>query len=406
MKLRFFLICFLAGLGLPLSAEIGSFQLGIEVLAKHHPQMVRGKKVALLVGQPSYDQNREHVIDRISRAADIEVIFTGDPFFRPITTGEMGAQKRDALTNAPIIEITDPMIRPMIADLGKSEVIIVDVQDIGIRYFNYVTLLAQFLELAKEAGIPIMVLDRPNPLSGNCISGPVLNVDFRSQFGVYPIPMVYGMTFGELALFFNKNFGIGAHLTVVGMEGYKRSMTYRGTGLHWFPPSHHIPEPESPGFYAISGLLGELGIFSTGVGTTRPFHYILAPWIDGELLSHNLTKLGLPGVAFFPTQVKTFYGLFQNQKLPGIEIVITDSSKFDPVLTGLAILKVLMDLYPPRIPLGNPGIAKSFDTLVGGSAVRVALMQGNTVFQIRHSWQPKLEEYNKVRQLYLMYPEN
>jgi uncharacterized protein YbbC (DUF1343 family) len=386
--------------------KTSTFRLGLEVLAAQHPQLVRGKRIAMLVGPTSLDQQFEHVIDRLSRAATIEVIFTGDPYFRPLSRGPEGTEKLDALSNAPVVEITDLLKRPSAADLRQAEVILVDIQDIGIRYFNYVTLLAQFLDLSRESGVPIVVLDRPNPLGGMCVSGPVLQSDFRSQFGVYPIPLVYGMTFGELALFFNRHFGLGAHLTVVGMEGYHRAMAFRQTGLHWMPPSDHLPEPESTAYYAMTGFLGEMGIFSTGVGTTRPFRFILAPWMDGEMVVHHLKKLNLPGVTFLPTHVRPYYGLFQQQRVPGIELIIADPAGFDPVLSGVAILKVLFQLYPNRIPLDNPGVSQGLDTLLGGPTDRQALMKGNTVFQIRHSWQPKLDEFKKARQLYLMYPDS
>ena len=181
--------------------------------ARDHPDLVRGKKFALLVGSTSLDQSLNHVIDRLSKAADINVIFTGKTSFRPILKDPSGKGKRDALTNATVLEILDPLKRPSVEDLQGSDLLVVDVQDIGIRYFNYVTLLAQFLDLARAAKIPILVLDRPNPIGANCVSGPVLQVDFRSQYGVYPIPLVYGMTIGELALLFNRNFGLGAQLT-------------------------------------------------------------------------------------------------------------------------------------------------------------------------------------------------
>jgi len=403
-KRVFFPLVIFCFLGFPLPAQVGEFKLGIDVLGTAHPELVRGKRLALLVAPTSFDQKLEHSIDRLSRAATIEVIFTGDQYFRPVVKAASGTGKIDALTNATVIEILDPLKKPSVSDFGEAEILVIDVQDIGIRYFNYVTLLAQFLDLSREANIPVIVLDRPNPINGVVVSGPVLNVDFRSQFGVYPIPLVYGMTFGELALFFNKNFGLGANLTVVGMEGYSRSFSFGETGLHWFPPSDHLPEMDSPSYYAITGFLGEIGVFSTGVGTTRPFHYVLAPWIDGELLAHRLSKLNLPGVKFLPTRVKVFYGLFQQKRVPGIEVIIQDSLVFDPVLTGLAILKGVVDLYPERIPLRNPAISAGMDTLLGGPFTREAVAKGVPVFQIWNEWQAKLKEFKKLRENFLIYP--
>lgn len=380
-------------------------RLGIEVLATEHPELVRGKRLALLVSPTAYDQGLRHVIDRLAKAATIEVIFTGDPFFRETMPGETSGQKLDALTNARVIEVLDPLARPATTDLGRAQALVIDIQDIGIRYFSYVTLLAQFLDLGREAKLPVFVLDRPNPLGGETVAGPVLEVDFRSQFGVYPIPLVYGLTVGELALFFNKVFGIGANLTVIGMEGYSRRMSYRQTGLHWLPPSDHLPEPETPLYYATTGFLGEMGVFSTGVGTTRPFHYVLAPWIDGELLAQKLSRHQLPGVRFLPTSVKSYYGLYQQKKIPGIEIVIEEPGIYDPFLTGVAILRNLWEIYPDKIPLANPAVSSGLDTLLGGPQVRTAIQKGTPLFQILAEIQPRLLDYRKRRKAFLIYPE-
>ena len=214
------------------------------------------------------------------------------------------------------------------------------------------------------------------------------------------------MTFGELSLFFNKVFGIGANLTVIGMEGYRRDFTFRDTGLHWVPPSDHLPEPETPLYYAITGFLGEMGVFSTGVGTTRPFHYILAPWIDGELLSQRLARHQLTGMKFIPAAVKQFYGLYQLKRTPGIEIVIDDPQQFDPFISGVAILRTLWELYPDKIPLANPAISTNLDTLLGGPQVRSAIQKGIPLFQILAMIQPRLVEFRKRRESFLIYPEN
>ncbi|HNV70505.1 MAG TPA: DUF1343 domain-containing protein [Candidatus Ozemobacteraceae bacterium] len=380
-------------------------KLGIDVLGEDHPELVRGKKLALLVSGPSLDRQLDHVIDRLSRAATIEVIFTGEKYFRTTLPGASGTRRIDALTNAPVHELLNPLKRPTAEQLGQAELILIDVQDVGIRYQQYVTLLAQFLELAREIKLPVILLDRPNPINGTVVSGPVLEVNKRSRYGVYPIPLVYGMTIGELALYFNKAFGVGAALTVVGMEGYSRRTLFRDTGLHWVPPSDHLPEPETPWVYAITGFLGEMGIFSTGVGTTRPFRYVLAPWIDGELLAHKLSQRELPGVRFLPVMIQPYYGLYQNKRTPGIELVIDDPLGYDPVLTGIAILQALWEIAPDRIPLKNPAVAAGLDTLLGSSKIREALLRGQPAREIQAGWQEDLARFMRERQAFLLYPE-
>jgi uncharacterized protein YbbC (DUF1343 family) len=380
------------------------FRLGVEVLRQSHAHLVRGKKAALLVGNPSYDQAGRHTIESLSTLCEITAVFTGDPWQRPVNAGPNGLS-HDFACPAPLIEIIDPLKRPSPADIQPAELLIIDIPDIGIRYFQYVTLLAQFLDLARAANLPVLVLDRPNPISAECVSGPVLNVDFRSRFGVYPIPLVYGMTMGELALFFNKTFGIGARLTVVGMEGYHRAMRFSEAGLHWFPPSDHLPEAGSPAYYAVTGFLGEMGVFSTGVGTPRPFHYVLAPWINGTTLADRLNRYDFPGIRFRPIFQKPFYGLYQGKRVPGVELMISDPSGYDPVAVGIGILKVLYEIAPDRIPLENPTVAEGLDTLLGGDRVRNALINGVPLMQIVNEWQPKLREFRQTRRQFLLYPE-
>ncbi|HOY67415.1 MAG TPA: DUF1343 domain-containing protein [Candidatus Ozemobacteraceae bacterium] len=384
---------------------VPQIRIGIEILGSEHPEMVAGKNVAVLTGQASYDQSLRHTVDRLARAATITAIFTADPWPRRLIRQASATSEIDALTQAPVHLIRDPLQRPHPALLNGANVLVIDIQDIGIRFFSGVTLLAQFLELAKQAGVPVIVLDRPNPMGASTISGPVLDVQYRSRFGVYPIPLVYGLTIGELALYFNKVFGLNADLTVIGMENYRRSMTFRETGLHWALPSEHLPDPDAPLYYATTGFLGELGIFSTGVGTTRPFHYILAPWIDPDALISRLLSKRLAGVSFLPVEARPHYGLFAQKRVPGIEIVVTDTAVYDPVMTGVLLLQSLRSLYPDKIPLANRAAAEGLDTLLGGPAVREAIDAEKDADEIRRLIQATLTEYRARRREFLIYPE-
>ncbi len=378
---------------------------GIDVLASEHPDMVRGKKIALLTAKTAIDSAFTHTIDRLARAAAIKIIITSDNFFRETIPGEISGEVYDALTNARVIEVPDPLKRPAVDIFRDTDLLVIDFQDIGIRYFKYLTLMAQFLDLAREASIPVLVLDRPNPINGTTIAGPVLEVGLRSRFGVYPIPLLHGMTIGELALYFNKVYGLGASLTVIGMEGYSRSMTWHDTRLHWVPPSDHIPEPETPAFYAATGFIGEMGVFSTGVGTNRPFHYVLAPWIDGEILVQRLERYRLPGVKFITASEKPYYGLFSQRKTSGIELVITDQATFDPFFAGMAILKVLYELYPDRIPLSNPAAAEALDTLLGSQKIRQSIINNRPIMETWSGLQADVAEFTKKRREFIIYPE-
>ncbi len=385
--------------------SFSAVKVGIDVLATQHPTLVKGKRLAVLTSKSALDGNLLHTVDRLSKAAEIKIIITGDHFFRETIPGSNGSGPFDALTNAKVVEILDPLKKPELKLFNNIDVIVIDFQDIGIRYYKYITLMAQVLDVAREVQLPVIILDRPNPIGGRLLSGPVLEVALRSRFGVYPIPLIYGMTIAELALYFNKVFGLGANLTVIGMEGYRRGMTYAATGLHWVPPSDFIPESTTPFYYAATGFIGEIGVFSTGVGTNRPFHYILAPWIDGEILAGKLEDYNLPGVRFISAQEKPYYGLYSGQDTKGIEIVITRPEIFDPFLTGTAILKTLYELYPDRIPLKNQAAAEAIDCLAGSAMVREMIVSNNPLMQIYSSTQQSLAGFMQKRKDFLIYPE-
>ncbi|NLM17267.1 MAG: DUF1343 domain-containing protein [Candidatus Riflebacteria bacterium] len=401
IKLVFFFFAIFLFL-MPSLLQAANINLGIDVLGRHHPELVRNKSVALFTSSAARDVELTSSIDRLAKASKIRLIITGDPYWRTVIPGEKG-QKFDAFTNALIYEMSDPLQRPPASIFNGLDLLIIDFQDIGVRFFKYITIMAQLLDVAREAQIPVVLLDRPNPLGGNLICGPMLDINLRTRFGVYPIPVVYGMTVGELALYFNKVFGINSELTVIGMEGYSRNATFKEMNLHWLPPFAHLPEADSALYYAVTGWLAEIGVFSTGVGTPRPFHYILAPWIDAELVANKLSKFPLSGVAFIPTEQRVYYGLFSGQNVPGIEIAILDQKNFDPFLTGVSILTVLYELYPERIPLSNNAVAGALDALIGTPAVREAIVRGSSVEQALIPYAAEFENFVARRGEFLIY---
>ncbi len=377
---------------------------GIDVLATQHPSLVRDKNIGIFTSKSSIDLSYRHSIDRLSRAATIKTIITCDKYFREFIPGD-GDSKYDALTNGLIYEYLDPSQKPSNLNLENIDLLVIDIQDIGIRYFKYITAMAQLLELACGANKPVILLDRPNPIGGNIISGFVLKTSLRSHFGVYPIPLVYGMTIGELALYFNKTFGIGSNLTIIGMEGYSRGLSFKETGLHWIPPFAHVNSETTPLYYSITGILGEMGVFSTGVGTTRPFRYVLAPWLDGELLAQSLEKLQLQGIKFIPTQETPYYGLFSQKLVKGVELVVMDFETIDPFKCTLGILKTLYELYPDQIPLNNETLASSMNILVGDEAMCEGILQKVSINSLFTSVEESQQEFLTKRKQFLIYAE-
>jgi uncharacterized protein YbbC (DUF1343 family) len=263
--------------------------------------------------------------------------------------------------------------------------------------------MAGVMEAAAEYHKEVIILDRPNPIGGKAVAGNVLDPKFASFVGRYPIPYRHGMTIAELALLFNKEFGIDCSLRVVPMVGWKRSMYWHQTGLHWVPTSPHVPHWETILHMAATGILGELGILSVGVGYTSPFEMIGAPWINGPELARDLNKLNLKGVLFRPLYFKPYYLNFKGEICQGIQLHITDYESFDPYSTGLYLMYYYIHHYPQHDLFAKKDRIKMFDKVVGTDKLRLKLQAGDSVEQIEQEWQTVLNQFKQIRQNYLIY---
>ena len=277
-----------------------------------------------------------------------------------------------------------------------------DIQDVGVRPYTYIYTMAHAMEAARDAGIDFIVLDRPNPLGGELIEGNVLDPDFKSFIGLYPIPYVHGMTAGELAWLFNREFGIGANLRIVPMEGWRRDMTFNDTGLGWVPTSPHIPNSETVPFYAATGSIGELGTLSVGVGYTAPFRIVGAPWIHAQNLADELNGREIPGVFFRPMHWQQFYGIFKGQIISGIALHINDQQIFSPFATGIHILDVIGDLYPEQ-GIFPDNRAPGFFRATGTDMIYNSLKAGVPADVIIDAYQESLAKFKRLRLDYLVY---
>lgn len=261
--------------------------------------------------------------------------------------------------------------RPTKAMLEGIDVLVFDIQDIGSRSYTYASTLYYVMEEAAKVGIEVIVLDRPNPMNGLIVDGPMLQENLRSFVGYINVPYCHGMTLGELAHFFNTEYHIGCSLKVILMQGWKREMNYRDTGLLWIPLSPQIPEMDTPFFYPTTGILGELGILNIGVGYTLPFKIVGAPWIvDANRLALELNAQKLPGVKFIPFHFKPFFGVYKEEECHGVKIEIMDSTVYRPVSTGYMICGILKSLYPKLVEkkLGSlPAAKRKFFSQVSGS---------------------------------------
>ncbi|HEV8051045.1 MAG TPA: DUF1343 domain-containing protein [Parachlamydiaceae bacterium] len=246
----------------------------------------------------------------------------------------------------PVYGLFGKTQRPTREMLEKIDLLIFDIQDIGSRSYTYITTLFYAMEEAAKFRVPVIVLDRPNPINGTVVDGPMLDEKWRSIVGYINVPYCHGMTVGELANFFNREYHVGCDLTVIPMENWNRKMNFSETGLMWVPTSPNIPEPSSPLYYPMTGILGELSIVSIGIGYTLPFKVVGAPWINGEAFAKTLNSQNFPGVHFQPFCFKPFNGKFVREECQGGLIVVTDPLIYEPVSTQYLLIGILKSLYP------------------------------------------------------------
>jgi uncharacterized protein YbbC (DUF1343 family) len=257
------------------------------------------------------------------------------------------------------------------------------------------------MRAAKRAGIPVVVLDRPNPIGGVQVEGPVLEPEYASFVGQFPIPVRHGMTIGELARLFNDAFAIGAELHVVPVKGWHRNGSEPGNAPPWVPPSPNMPTRDTALVYPGTALFEGTNV-SEGRGTTRPFETIGAPFIDAEALTGHMNALGLPGVRFRPAWFTPTFSKHAGVLCGGVQVHVTDRNAFLPVRTGLALLKAIHDLHPQafRFESGEPPF---FDRLAGNGWIRQSIENGESVDAMEARWQPELSRFKEIRKRYLLY---
>lgn len=327
-------------------------KLGIDRLfSSDYEAFLKGKRIGLVTNHTGINSKGELTSDLIKKQAKA-YSYSVVAFFSP-EHGLFGshymenqiADNKDS-DGIPIYSLYGEVRRPTAAMLKNISLLIFDIQDLGTRSYTYSTTLFYVMEEAAKAKIPVLVVDRPNPLGGLLVDGPMLEDKWRSFIGYINVPYCHGLTIGELAQYFNGVYQVGCDLTVVPMSGWKRYMTFQDTGLMWIPTSPHIPTVDTAFFYPMTGLLGELQIVSIGVGYTLPFKVIGAPWIDAKQLAHELNRQNFPGVYFHPFHFRPFFGRFAGEECHGVLIHIRNPQIYLPVATQYLIIGTLKSLYP------------------------------------------------------------
>ncbi|WHY59030.1 exo-beta-N-acetylmuramidase NamZ family protein [Peribacillus simplex] len=375
---------------------------GIEVLLKEEKNVLSGKKVGLITNPTGIDSKLTSIVDLLNDDPDINLTALFGPEHGVRGDAQAGASVEyyiDEKTGLPVYSLYGKTKKPTPEMLKDVEVLVFDIQDVGTRYYTYIYTMAYAMEAATENDIPFIVLDRPNPQGGESVEGPVLEPEFSSFVGLYPIPLKHGMTVGELATLFNKEFKIGADLKVIKMKGWKRDMDYDETGLPFVLPSPNMPTVSTTFVYPATGLIEGTNV-SEGRGTTKPFELIGAPYINSEELAGKLNALRLPGVKFRAASFTPTFSKHAGKLSHGVEIYITDREEFKAVPTGLHIIKTIQDLYPGDFEFLA---ANNFNLLIGNGWVMSRIEEGSSINEIMKEYQVKQDAFKKVRKNYLLY---
>ncbi|SFS86463.1 exo-beta-N-acetylmuramidase NamZ family protein [Marininema halotolerans] len=382
----------------------GDVKTGLQVLLEH-PNLVEGKRVGLITNPTGITASYEHGLDAMLRQGiDVQKVYGPEHGVRGTEqAGDTPGSFEDPRTGLPFINLYGKKPEEMIPLFDGVDVLIFDIQDVGTRYYTYIYTMAYAMEAAAQAGKPFMVLDRPNPIDGIHMEGPVLDPSYQSFVGLYPIPQRHGMTVGELAQLFRGEFLTHKpKLQVVRMKGWHRKDGYSDTHLPWVPPSPNMPTVETAQVYPGTGMIEGTNL-SEGRGSTRPFELMGAPYIRGWELAEQLNKAKLPGVAFREAAFTPTFSKYQGETVKGIQIYVTDSDRFRPVLTGLTIIQTVKELYPEDFAWRKDGDNYWIDKLTGSDRVRKGMDQGESAHAMEVIFKRELEPFKHLRKPYLLY---
>jgi uncharacterized protein YbbC (DUF1343 family) len=385
--------------------------LGIEQLIASPPARLKGRRLGLLCNQASTDRLFRHSRDLIRAVLpdQLTCLFTPQHGFFAEKQDNMieSGHTVDRESGLPVFSLYGTERRPTKEMFDHFDVLLVDLMDVGTRVYTFMYTLAYCLEAAAESGKEVVVLDRPNPIGGVQVEGNILKEESRSFVGLYPIPMRHGLTFGELALLMNSEFGIGAELEVIAMAGWQRRMLFRDTGLPFVFPSPNMPTPEAALVYP-GQVIWEGTNISEGRGTALPFELCGAPFWDHQEILAALGKTPLPGCILRPVVFEPTSNKWQEEPCVGFHFHVTEAERFLPYRTSLALLQVTMHLHPDRFAYKSPPYEYEYerlplDLILGDTEIRQAVAEGADLLSLEESWQPGLTEFSERRRKVLLY---
>ena len=370
---------------------------GIDVLEDEQFAPLRGKRIGLITNQTGVDASGHRTIDVLAHADGVQLAAIFSPEHGLV--GQLDASvasATDGATGLPVFSLYGETRRPADEMLKRLDALVFDIQDAGVRFYTYTTTMAYAMEEAAKRHVAFYVLDRPNPLDGETVEGPMLDRDKLSFTGYFPMPVRYGMTLGELAQMFNAENKIGADLHVIAMKDWRRQDRFESTGLTWIPPSPNLRSLNAALLYPGIEILQAGGI-SVGRGTNAPFEVFGAPWIEAVAVADELNRRFIPGVRFVPTRLTPMSDLYARQLCGGISLVITDRASVNSMLMGLEIAALLHRKYPSNFQL------EKINELLGSTATIDRLKAGDAPSRIVLDGQPELDAFRELREKYLLY---
>lgn len=409
--MRKFIVLNLIAITLAFSQQ-SRVKVGAEILIEKHLDLIKGKKIGIVTNHTGILPDGRHIVDVLNEIEDVKVVALFGPehgIRGEVPDGKSISHGVDTKTGIPVFSLYGEVKKPTTEMLKDIDVLIFDIQDVGARFYTYISTMSYCMEACAEMGKKFIVLDRPNPVRGVYVDGPILEPRFKSFVGLHPIPVAHGMTVGELAKMFNEEAwlenGMKADLTVIKMENYSRKLWFDQTGLPWIKPSPNMMTLKTAIVYTATCFIEGTNV-SEGRGTQHPFEWIGAPWIDGSKLANELNSYNLPGVrfepiSFIPTDIEkvTVDPKYEGERCGGIYLNVYDREKFEPVKVGVYILYALKKLYPDKFKWRTAGQ----DRLWGTDKIRLMIDEGKKPEEIIKTWESELKKFLGIRQKYLLY---
>ena len=407
------LLCALLGImSLSTTAKAPKVLIGIDMLERQNFKPLQSKRIGLITNPTGVNRYLKSTIDILHDAPNVQLVALYGPEHGvrgDIYAGAKVQDQKDEKTGLPIFSLYGKTRKATKEMLRGIDALVYDIQDIGSRSFTFISTMGLAMEAAAENGIELIVLDRPNPLGGLHVEGNIVEDDCMSFVSQFRIPYIYGLTCGELAKMLNGERmlanGVQCKLTVIKMKGWKRKMTFADTGLPWIASSPHIPQALTAWYYPTTGIVGELGYLSIGVGYTLPFQLFAASWIDAEELANAMNAQQMPGVTFRPIHLRPFYSTGKGEQLQGIQIHITNYKTVQLTPIQFVLMQEIARLYPEHSVMehANQQRFSMFDKVCGSKQIRQRFMLRNQWSDIESYWNKDVKPFKILSKKYYLY---